>query len=115
MLPLDLGVPMQKLGAGAVIFACLAVCGCAISPTEARQKYEQSTADYRACLANQNNVVDGCEGKRKIMETALSDSDDAFCRSYGLKYGTPSYVQCLQNIAGAVPRVTTQNNNAAAR
>jgi hypothetical protein len=92
---------MQKLGPGAVIFACLAVCGCVASPTEARQKYEQATADYHACLvANQP-----CKGKRIIMETALSDSDDATCRSYGLQYGTSSYAQCRENIGGTVDMV----------
>jgi hypothetical protein len=111
------GLSMQKLGAGASIVACLAICGCADSPVEARQKYEQSTANYRACLvANQNNV-EACQGRRMEMETALSDSDDAFCRSYGLKYGTPSYVQCRQNIGGAVsPAILTiQNSDAPAR
>jgi len=63
---------MQKLGAGAAIFACLAVCGCVDSPMEARQKYEQSTADYRACLAANQNNDEACKEKRNIMQTALS-------------------------------------------
>jgi hypothetical protein len=107
---------MQKLGAGAAIFACLAFCGCVDSPMEARQKYEQSTADYRACLvANQSND-EACKEKRNIMQTALGDSDDAFCRSHGLRYGTISYVQCRENIGGAVnPAILTIQNNTPAR
>src|SRR5262249_55896912 len=107
---------MQKIGASAMIFACLAVCGCVDSPMEARQKYERSTADYCARLvANQNND-EACKEKRIVMQTALSDSDDAFCRSYGLQYGTISYVQCRENIEGAVnPAILTIQNNAPAR
>jgi len=107
---------MQKLGASAAIFACLAVCGCVDSPMEARQKYEQSTADYRACLAANQNNDEACKEKRNIMQTALSDSDDAFCRSHGLQYGTISYSQCRENIGGAVnPAILTIQNNAPAR
>src|SRR5215831_11753473 len=108
MLAVDQGPSMKKLGASAVIFACLAVCGCVDSPMEARQKYEQSTADYRACLvANQNND-ESCKEKRNTMQAALSDSDDAFCRSHGLQYGTISYAQCRENIGGAAnPAILT--------
>jgi hypothetical protein len=108
---------MQKLSAGAVTFACLAVCGCVASPMEARQNYEHLTADYHACLAANQNNVEACQEKRIKMETALSDSDDAFCRSYGLRYGTPSYVQCRQNIGGKLsPAILTiQNDNPPAR
>jgi hypothetical protein len=88
---------MQKLGAGGAIFACLAVCGCVASPTEARQKYEQATADYEACLAANQNGLDGCEEKKIVMQSALSDSNDAICRSYGLQAGTAPYKQCREN------------------
>jgi outer membrane murein-binding lipoprotein Lpp len=89
---------MQKLGIGAAIFACLAACGCAASPMEARQKYEQATADYNACLvANQNNL-EACKGKRITMQNASSDNDDAICRSHGLQYGDRAYIQCRENI-----------------
>jgi outer membrane murein-binding lipoprotein Lpp len=88
---------MQKFGIGAAIFACLAVCGCVASPTEARQKYEQATADYNACLvANQTNRG-ACEGKRITMQDALSDDNDAICRSHGLHYGDLAYMQCREN------------------
>jgi hypothetical protein len=73
MPPMTLGAPMQKLGAGAVTFVCLALCGCAGSPianeAKARQNYEQSTADYRACLVANPNNVQSCDAKRLIMET----------------------------------------------
>jgi outer membrane murein-binding lipoprotein Lpp len=88
----------QKLGAGAAIFACLAVCGCVASPEEARQKYEQATADYNACLVANQNGLAGCEEKKKIMETALSDNNDAICRSYGLAVGSSPYAQCRENL-----------------
>jgi len=104
---------MQKLGAGAMIFACLTVCGCVASPIEARQKYEQSAADYHACLLANQIDARACEEKRIAMETALSDIGDATCRSHGLEYGTTSYMQCRENV-GSAP-VTIQNNNAPAR
>ena len=91
---------MQKLGAGAAIFACLAVCGCVASPEEARQKYEQATADYGACLRANQNSLGACEGKRIIMRSAFDDNNDAICRSYGLQYGTTPYVQCRENFGG---------------
>ncbi len=91
---------MQKLGAGAAIFAYLAVCGCVASPMEALQKYEQATADYDACVVANQNSLEACEGKRIIMQTALTDNNDAICRSYGLQYGTSSYVQCRENFGG---------------
>jgi hypothetical protein len=50
------------------------------------------------------------------MQTALSDNDDAFCRFHELQYGTISYVQCRENIGGAVkPAILTIQNNAPAR
>jgi hypothetical protein len=49
------------------------LCGCAGSPianeVQARQNYEHSTADYRACLAANTASPQACDGKRLIMET----------------------------------------------
>jgi hypothetical protein len=49
----------------------LAACGVqrAISANDARERYEQSSADYRACLAANSSDVRACEGKRLVMET----------------------------------------------
>jgi hypothetical protein len=46
-----------------------------VKETEARKRYEQSSADYRACLAANQAVVQVCEAKRLIMETDERDVD----------------------------------------
>jgi hypothetical protein len=48
----------------------LTVTGCGIAAKiQARQAYQQATADYDACLSAHSTHLDICEAKRQIMLT----------------------------------------------
>ncbi len=57
--------------AALILAAPLALCACANSPLsrtyQAQAAYEQSVADYRACLAANPNNVTACDAKRASM------------------------------------------------
>jgi len=55
----------------AMVAACaLSLAGCGLAAkVDARQNYQKSLADYRACLEANSANVSACEGKRLIMET----------------------------------------------
>lgn len=56
-----------------MVGVCLLLVGCAGSPVSnernARVAYEQSVADYRACLSASGARPQTCEAKRLVMET----------------------------------------------
>lgn len=57
-----------RLAATAV--CALSVAGCGIAAkVDARENYQRSLAEYRACLEANSANVPACEGKRLIMET----------------------------------------------
>lgn len=47
-------------------------------------------------------VSAGCESSAELAARAAARAadDDSMCQSYGLKFGTPEYAQCRQNIEG---------------
>lgn len=46
----------------------LAGCGGLMAKVDARSNYQQSLADYKACLNANPSAPQACEGKRLIME-----------------------------------------------
>jgi hypothetical protein len=59
---------------GILLAACavtLAGCGVqrSLAANDARQRYEQSSAAYRACLTQNPSDVRTCEAQRLVMET----------------------------------------------
>lgn len=65
----------------AAALACLVLCGCTVS--RAQNAYEQSVAEYRACLAANANNTTACDAKRSSMEAQERLWNDLRCATYG--------------------------------
>jgi glutamine synthetase len=63
----------------------LGACGIA-RQVDAQNHYQQSLADYRACLAANNANPQACEGKRLLMETDEHALDNSRIRAPSENY-----------------------------
>jgi hypothetical protein len=92
--------------AALVIAAPLALTACANSPLgkvkQAQTGYEQSVADYRACLAANPNNPAACNSKREAMEAEEHLWADLRCATFG---GGP-----MCNIVSANVTVDSRSN-----
>jgi hypothetical protein len=67
---------MSRLFLAMTAMLMLGGCGVARS-VDAQAHYQQSLADYRACLAANNANPQACEGRRLLMETDEHAADKA--------------------------------------
>jgi hypothetical protein len=61
------GVGMRHL---AIILCCVCLAGCGVAArVDARNDYQTSSANYKACLVDNPSAPKNCEGLRLAMET----------------------------------------------